>query len=81
MVIPGSKLGGAGGSSEGQISHFTECGRVVYQIEGIDEAINRDHFLSKSDEYFFQDGRRKVKMSFFILRFQKSSSHEPLGPG
>ncbi len=58
------------GSSQGQISHLPECGRVIYQIEGIDKATNRNRFLSKSGDYFFLDGRRKVKRSFFIMRFQ-----------
>ncbi len=56
MVAPGSKLGGPVGSIEGQISHLTECGCVVYQIEGIDEAITLEIFFAKSDDYVIQDG-------------------------
>ncbi len=66
MVTPGSKNGAwPGWSSRGQISFLTEYGHIIYQIEGIDEAIALGLFLSKSDDYVIQDGSRKVTRSFF----------------
>ncbi len=38
---------------------------IVYQIKGIEESITLEHLLSKSGDYIIQDGRWKVKWSFF----------------
>ncbi len=69
MVAPGSKMGGSSplmeGSSRGQISYLTKYGHVIYKIEGINEMISLEHFLSKANDYVIQNGRRKVKRSFF----------------
>ncbi len=57
----------------GKISFLTEYGHIIYQIEGIDEAIALWLFSSKSEDYVIQDGHKKVKSSFFELLLQTSS--------
>ncbi len=72
-------MGVARGANWGQILFLAESGDVAYQIEGIEKSIALVPILLKLGHDVIQDGRRKVKRSFFKLLLQTSSPPKPLG--
>ncbi len=82
MVAPGSKLGGTRGSSQGEISHLTECGRVIISNRRDRRGDRSGFFLSKLDDHLSKMAAEKSKSRSFIeySKFSFTRTAQPSWP-